>query len=283
MKNLLTVVGDGSDNAVLETAFLVASRFNSHITGINSAASEYADNFAFEPVFSIHSDFNRTDQRNLLRQQEAQSSFRDFMRAHGVPVGAAGQEHNHPTASWFEQDARRNLPIGVAGRVYDLIVIGQPQTLASLAGATFENALFESGRPVLMVPNGNPPNVGDTIGVAWNGSTETAQTVALAMPFLKQAKRVVVIAVGSQHMPEPGPEGEELARMLIREGMTVSLRSAVGRQKGQGESFLHEAEVAGVDFLLKGAYTRSRLRQAIFGGATRHIILESTIPVLMAR
>ena len=39
----------------------------------------------------------------------------------------------------------------------------------------------------------------------------------------------------------------------------------------------------GADLLLKGAYTQSRIRQMIFGGGTRHIIMDSKIPVLMAR
>ncbi|HEY8873231.1 MAG TPA: universal stress protein, partial [Stellaceae bacterium] len=65
--------------------------------------------------------------------------------------------------------------------------------------------------------------------------------------------------------------------------LKVSLRRAVGRQKPQGESFLKEAMAAGADLMLKGAYTRSRLRQMIFGGATRHIIMEAKIPVIMAR
>jgi nucleotide-binding universal stress UspA family protein len=136
---------------------------------------------------------------------------------------------------------------------------------------------------VLMVPPNGPPRMGEVIAIAWNGSTETALTVALGMPFLKQAKHVVIIAVGPQHMPEPGPEGDELARTLERCGIDVSLRVAVGRQKPQGESFLKEALAAGADMLLKGAYTQSRIRQMIFGGATRHIIMEANLPVLMAR
>ncbi|HVH78139.1 MAG TPA: universal stress protein, partial [Stellaceae bacterium] len=169
------------------------------------------------------------------------------------------------------------------GRVYDLILVEQPEKLASIAEATLEDALFESGRPVMMVPKGAPPTLGDIVAVAWNGSTETATTVALAMPFLKQAKEVVVVAVGPQHMPEPGPTGDELARTFERHGFKVSLRTAFGRQKPQGESFLQEAMAAGADLMLKGAYTQSRIRQMIFGGATRHIIMESKIPVVMSR
>jgi nucleotide-binding universal stress UspA family protein len=125
--------------------------------------------------------------------------------------------------------------------------------------------------------------MGEVIAIAWNGSTETALTVALGMPFIRRAKHVAIVAVGAQHMPEPGPEGEELARTLERHGIEVSLRTAVGRQKPQGESFLKEAIAAGADMLFKGAYTQSRIRQMIFGGATRHIIMEANLPVLMAR
>ena len=200
-----------------------------------------------------------------------------------MPIGPVPQGHTGPRASWREEDGRQNAVVGLIGRVYDLILVEQPEKLASIAEATLEDALFESGRPVLMVPQQIPPTMGEVIAIAWNGSTETALTVALGMPFLKQAKHVCVVAVGPQHMPEPGPEGEELARALEGHGLNVSLRTAVGRQKPQGKSFLKEAMAAGADMLFKGAYTQSRIRQMIFGGATRHIIMEAKLPVLMAR
>jgi nucleotide-binding universal stress UspA family protein len=134
-----------------------------------------------------------------------------------------------------------------------------------------------------MVPKRSLPTLGEVVAIAWNGSTETAVTVAMGMPFLKLARKVVIVAVGPQHMPEPGPEGEELARALERHGLDVGIRTAYGRQKAQGESFLNEAMAAGADLLLKGAYTQSRIRQMIFGGGTRHIIMEAQLPVLMAR
>jgi nucleotide-binding universal stress UspA family protein len=204
------------------------------------------------------------------------------MTQQGVPLGPAA-DHAGPSASWREEDGRQNAVVGMIGRVYDLIVVEQPEKLASIAEATLEDALFESGRPVMMVPKVAPAAIGECVAVAWNGSTETATTVALAMPFLDQAKEIVVVAVGPQHMPEPGPTGDELARTLERHGHKVSLRTAFGRQKPQGESFLQEAVAAGADLMLKGAYTQSRIRQMIFGGATRHIIMESKIPVVMSR
>ena len=151
------------------------------------------------------------------------------MNAKGVPLDPVPVGHNGPSASWREEDGRQNAVVGMIGRVFDLIVVEQPEKLASIAEATLEDALFESGRPVLMVPTRSLPTLGEVVAIAWNGSTETAVTVAMGMPFLKKARKVVVVTVGPQHMPEPGPEGEELARTLERHGMDVSVRTAYGR------------------------------------------------------
>jgi nucleotide-binding universal stress UspA family protein len=284
MKNLLAVIGDGNAGAVLDAALMVARRFNSHIVGLHSLTTEYAVVFGGEMGFSISSEVDRTLEREGHdRRDQARRLFRDFMNANGVPIGPVPPDHNGPSASWREEDGRQNAVVGMSGRVYDLILVEQPEKLASIAEATLEDALFESGRPVMMVPKLGAPTLGERVAIAWNGSTETALTVALAMPFLQQAREVIVVSVGAQHMPEPGPAGEELARSLEGHGFNVSMRTAVGRQKPQGESFLKEAIAAGADLMLKGAYTQSRIRQMIFGGATRHIIMESRIPVIMAR
>ena len=284
MKNLLAVIGDGNAGTVLEAALMAARRFNSHIVGLHSLTTEYAVVFGGEMGFSISSEVDRTLEREgHERRDQARRLFHDFMTEHGVPIGPPAPGDNGPSASWREEDGRQNAVVGMTGRVYDLILVEQPEKLASIAEATLEDALFESGRPVMMVPKVIAPHLGETIAIAWNGSTETALTVAVSMPFLKQAREVVVVAVGPQHMPEPGPTGEELARSLEGHGLHVSLRAAFGRQRAMGESFLKEAMAAGADLLLKGAYTQSRIRQMIFGGATRHIIMEAKIPVIMAR
>src|SRR5262249_58904092 len=106
---------------------------------------------------------------------------------------------------------------------------------------------------------------------------------AMVTPVAEPAQPVVISAVAPQHAPERGRAGEGLGRTLAQHGCDVSRRPAYGRQKVQGESFLQGAMEAGADLLLKGAYTQSRIRQMIFGGGTRHIIMESKIPGLMGR
>lgn len=281
MKNLLAVIGNGSHDPVLDTALLVARRFKSHITGLHSLRSEFEDDSGLDPALPIYSDFNRA-REGVSSRAQARSRFHVFMSQHRIP-SVASRENDDVSASWFEGNARKPALVGVIGRVHDLIVVEQPCRFSSIDGINFEDAVFESGRPVLMVPKGNRSALGEVIGIAWNGTPETTHTVALAMPLLRRAKKVMIVAVGNKDMPETGPGGEELAEALERHGMNVGLRMAFGRQKRQGQSFLKEAIAAEVDLLLKGAYTRSRLQHTIFGGATRHIILKSPIPVLMAR
>jgi hypothetical protein len=224
MKNLLTVIGDGNAAHVLDAALLVARRFDSHIVGLHSLTTEYAVVFGGEMGFSISSEVDRTLEREgHERRDQARRLFRDFMDSKGIPIAPPTPGQNAPSASWREEDGRQNAVVGMIGRVFDLIIVEQPEKLASIAEATLEDALFESGRPVLMVPKRVPPTLGEVVAVAWNGSTETALTVAVGMPFIKRAREVVIVAVGPQHMPEPGPVGEELARAIEGHGVRVSL------------------------------------------------------------
>jgi nucleotide-binding universal stress UspA family protein len=56
----------------------------------------------------------------------------------------------------------------------------------------------------------------------------------------------------------------------------------VPRSGRGGEAILAEAKAMGADLLIKGAYTQSRLRQMIFGGATNHILSAAELPVFLA-
>ena len=185
MKNLLAVIGDGNAGPVLEAAFLAARRFNGHIVGLHSLTTEYAVVFGGEMGFSISSEVDRTLEREgHERRDQARRLFSDFMNAHGVPIGPPSPGYNGPSASWREEDGRQNAVVGMTGRIYDLILVEQPEKLASIAEATLEDALFESGRPVLMVPKATGMPLGEIVAIAWNGSTETAVTVAMGMPCL---------------------------------------------------------------------------------------------------
>jgi nucleotide-binding universal stress UspA family protein len=123
--------------------------------------------------------------------------------------------------------------------------------------------------------------MGESILIAWNCSTEQARATALALPLLRRAKRVVVLTV--QGGTVPGPTGEQLARYLRRNGVSCQSVTVSPGNRSTGEAILANVASQNCDLLIKGAYTQSRLRQMIFGGATRHILANAAIPVLMAR
>jgi len=282
MRTLLTVIGDGAAAPVLETALLAARKFDGRIIGLNALTTEYAVVFGGEMGFSVSSEVDRTLEREgQERRDQARALFENFMKRNNVPVASV---ENAPaqgvSAEWREESGRQNAVVGSLGRVFDLIVVERPAKLASLAEATLEDALFESGRPVLMAPPTPPHTIGERIVIAWNGSTETARTVAMSMPYLALARSVQVLWI--EGAMQPGPSGEDLAAALRLRGIGATSRLIAASNRQAGEVFLSEAKAAECDLLVKGAYTQSRLRQMIFGGATRHIIMEAEIPVILA-
>jgi len=100
------------------------------------------------------------------------------------------------------------------------------------------------------------------------------------MPLLAAASKVVVLTVEGGTVP--GPHGGELAAHLLRNGIKAMAKTVAEGKRSIGDAILEEAAALGADLLVKGAYTRNRLRQIIFGGATQHVLKYAAIPVLMA-
>ena len=144
-----------------------------------------------------------------------------------------------------------------------------------------ESALFESGRPVMLTPGTPVTTIGENVVIAWNSSTETARTVAFSMPLLARARAVTIVSVSGWGVP--GPNGKELGEYLRRAGvLATTARTIEPKGRSPGLAILDECDSMGADLLLKGAYTQSRLRQMIFGGATRDILAHAELPVLFA-
>ena len=80
----------------------------------------------------------------------------------------------------------------------------------------------------------------------------------------------------------PGPSAEQLIRYLQRNGIVAESMRTELDGRSTGEAILATAQSLGCDLLVKGAYTQSRLRQMIFGGATQHVLAHAALPVLLA-
>lgn len=260
--------------AVLEAARLVARAFDSYMEGfaVRPAVGTYV---TIEPVSSLAiSGAFDADAANQSRDL-----FTAFMQKAGVPRAQSGPAVF--SYGWPLTEAADDAFLGSYGRVFDLVVLGRPgREPQNPRMAPLEAALFESGRPVLIVPSTVPRVLARKVLVAWNGSTEQAHTHAFALPLLKMAEEVTVLAV--EGGMTPGPSAEQAAQHLRRNGVKAEALTVKPGARSTGEVILDQAVALGCDLLVKGAFTQSRLRQMMFGGATRHILAKATLPVLMA-
>src|SRR6266436_7194517 len=281
MKTILVPVEDhDSMAAVLQAAWLIARRFDSYVEGfaVQPAASEFV---ALDPLSSLTMPQIADGDAHIERY--SRQMFESFMASNNVPPAPPTPSPREGVSyAWVRPGAEFDTFIGSYGRVFDLIVLGRPgRAPQNPRMAPLEAALFDSGRPVLIAPPTPPRELGANILVAWNCSTEQARATAFAMPLLHKADRITVLHVEGG-TAVPGPSAAQATQYLQRNGINAALMTVGLDGRTTGEAILAAAQSLDCDLLIKGAYTQSRLRQMIFGGATRHIPAHATLPVLMA-
>jgi nucleotide-binding universal stress UspA family protein len=262
--------------SVLDTALLLGRKFDSYIEGF-ALRPALGNLVTMDPVSSLTVVTLRENDAEIIKQ--ARGIFETFMQQKGVP--RSSKDNGSLAQGWLDEAPDGDEFVGSYGRVFDVTVLGGPA--GSRQGprmVTLEAALFESGRPVLLAPPVVPRTIGDTILIAWNCSTQQARTTAFAMPLLRRAARVIVCTVEGATVP--GPSGAQLARYLQRHDVPAESMTVSPGQQRPGEVIMARAETLGCDLVIKGAYTQSRLRQMIFGGATQYILTHASLPVLLA-
>jgi len=174
--------------------------------------------------------------------------------------------------------------VGAAARLYDLMVVMQPQA----DRPTFDNTLateilFQAGGPVLFVPyifQGafNPRR----IGICWDGSRLAARALRDAEPFLARAEALFVISINGAKGAPPDASPGQLAKHLARRGLPVNLINSPASRSDIQPSILSLAADETLDMLVMGAYGHSRLQEGLLGGVTREMLRTMTVPTLMS-
>jgi nucleotide-binding universal stress UspA family protein len=173
------------------------------------------------------------------------------------------------------------------GRSCDLIVASQRDRSWDFTQLMEDPELIaiESGRPVLIIPHtGRFASFGQRVTVAWNGRREAARAVFDALPLLMTAERVRVVWINPQK--EQALAGDvptaEICAALSRHGVTCEAATAQASGISVGNIILSGLTDDSSDLLVMGAYGHTRLREFVFGGATREILQHMTAPVLMS-
>lgn len=173
------------------------------------------------------------------------------------------------------------------GRYADLIVLSQDNDLTDLetpVGPVAGNILMAVGRPVLVVPKDyKGASIGRRVLVAWKPSAEATRAVHDALPLLQQAEAVTVMRANPDRDEPAHSPGFDLATHLARHGVKVTVTPVLAPDTSAGKAILDQARSMQADLIVMGAYGHSRLRELVFGGATRSLLKAPPIPVLMSR
>lgn len=220
-------------------------------------------------------------QETLARAQEEAEAIQagavETLQRAGVPFA---------TDSGVAQIADLGRHVARHARFSDLVVLGKPYGKEKRAEAEpiVESALFEGRAPVLVVPDkGEPLRQPKTVLVAWNESIEAMTAIRRSLPFLTGADLVRIAVIDPpQHGPERSDPGGMLAQMLSRHGVTCEI-DVLSKTLTRVSDILnrHAADTA-AELIVMGAYGHSRFREAILGGATRNMLEQAAVPVLMA-
>ena len=282
MNTILLPLRDGeAASAAVELAHRVATRFGSHIEGLFVRA--------VPPLVAgdgpVPAQYRRQYAEMWKENAEAaRTAFTTAMGRLGVPFREMASGDHAPTAWWREVEGDGSDIVGSYGRLFDLILLARPDEPGAADWSdTCEAALFDTGRPVLIAGKQPLGSVGEQVVIAWNGSTETARTIALGSRLLADAEAITVLEVkGAAGGRVPGPSAEEVAAHLSRGGHNANARLVEAGGRSSGVAVLEEAEALKADLLVKGAYSQNRLRAMIFGGTTRHVLAHASMPLLIA-
>ena len=250
----------------------IAATFGAHVTGIA---------FLYEPVIPDGTlggvpvdliELQREENSKIAR--DAISRFEAGVKKAGVASETRQLDATFGgAATLFAQVARR----------FDISVVAQAQREQ---GATdeliIEGALFESGRPVIVVPYIQKSGLTlERVLACWDGGRTAARAIADAMPFLERAKAVDLVIVAEERKNDE-ITGVRMSEHLTRHGVAVSVKRIAKGDLAVQDVILSYAADSGANFMVMGGYGHSRLREFILGGVTRGILNSMTVPVLMS-
>ncbi|HZC57935.1 MAG TPA: universal stress protein [Xanthobacteraceae bacterium] len=254
-------------------AVSIASALNAHLAGVA---------FVYDPIVPVSATgyipAEIIEQQQANNETDAKAAITRFAAA----TGRAGlsAEPLSITASL----AGAGEQFGRIARRFDLSIVGQadPES-GSIEDIIAETTLFESGRPMIVVPYiQKGPLKLDKVMVCWDGSRQAARAIGDAMPLLTKAGRVEVTIIANEPGKQDEIEGVDMGQHLARHGLKIDVQRIPGGDIHVADALLSHAADSSADFMVMGGYGHSRLREFVLGGVTRSIFRSMTIPALMS-
>lgn len=270
---VVNLTGSTPQEFAADYAISLAQLFDAHIAGVG---------FIYEPVIpgslmgGIPTDLIEAQrEENTKAAQAASGRFEAAAARAGVSAEVRILDASVAGAADL---------FGRAARRFDLAVVGQarPREGAS-EELLIEGALFESGRPVVVVPHVQTQGVTlERVLVCWDGSRPAARAIADGMPLLRRAKAIDIVAVSGERGKGSELAGTNMARHLARHGLAVELKRVSAGDVDVPSAIAAYAAGIGADFMIMGGYGHSRLREWLLGGTTYELLHAAPVPLLVA-
>ena len=207
----------------------------------------------------------------------AKAKFERWLKNEELAASIVDRPPGTPYAQWSQRVGDISLTVARCSRLNDLVILNIPNGSIATVVA-FDAAVFESGRPTLLVGKKIYPDLLRHVVIAWNGSREATRAVGASMALLHAAEQVSIFTT----LDEAAIADDlDLAESLNWHGINpLYLRPQPGETSAE-DALMRVIAAVNPSMLVMGAYTHSRLREAVLGGMTRHALEHANVPLLM--
>ena len=223
----------------------------------------------------VSSDVLDQDQSELAREiDQAQAEFRQALQGRAAALEWRSSVTYAQLADYLAREARGA----------DLIVTGLSggDLFDASRSVNTGDLVLHAGRPVLLVPLSATTLALQRVVVGWKDTREARRAVADALPLLQQATEVRLLRMAAHdELAEAGRQLEDVAHWLARHGVVAECQPVLST--GDDATALYaQAKDWNTDVIVAGAYGHSRLREWVFGGVTRDLLLSANRCALLS-
>lgn len=279
---LVPLTGHKSDEDVLETAYLVARLFDSHLECLH-ISPDWRTTAARAVVHdttgaSVSDDlFASFEQDAKGARWRARLHFAEFCKRRQLSARESAPASGRVSVTWKEISGDPWSTMIQEVRFHDLVVMAQQDGINELGAL-----ILNSGRLVLIAPRRALENLAPTITVAWKETAEAARAITAAMPFLAKAERILIVSVedgrGSAATME---SADRVARQLRWHSLNAEAHYVISGDHPATGAIMKTARDNKADLIVSGGYGHSRLRELVLGGVTRDLLRESLLPLFL--
>jgi nucleotide-binding universal stress UspA family protein len=273
LKDIIVNLGLGERDSAGELAVSLAEAFDAHVLGLA---------FAYEPILPGTVMGGIPTEYIEMQRAEATAKASTVVARFEEQARRAGVSHESRIQEATLAGASERF--GKLARRFDLVVVGQPERDGGAPQEIVEEgALFDSGRPVIIVPFIHRGALKlDRAMVCWDGSRPATRAIADSLPLLRKTTQVEVVIVASEPVKSDEVPGADIGQHLARHGLKVDVKRITSPDIDVAATILSYAADSSADFIVMGGYGHSRLRQFVLGGVTRGMLESMTVPVLMS-